>query len=259
MHINGFGTVYGFVYKGEDPQSEDWVDAGHLRVNVQGITPTTPNSFLSISQLFCTAHFRDDKGNYIPLNGVESIEWSSGANNILRGSLSPSTANEDIFTIYPDPPEKPFTRGMPLSYWVECAVTNKGNTFAERIVLQQVERDQLRQEYIDTHKVSLPSYDSFRWTASPCFPKSEVRSEDYLYFLIDETFLELLDATYKKYQSQYGQPLEIYTHTDGKNKAFLSPNELFTYKPPGGVGFPLYYENNPESPHIYGMAGISRL
>ncbi len=103
VHINGFGTVYGFVYKGDDPQSEDWVEAGHLRINVQGITPTTANSFLSISQFFCTAHFRDDKGNYIPLTGVESVEWSSGANNILSGSLSPETGSNETFTTYPDP------------------------------------------------------------------------------------------------------------------------------------------------------------
>ncbi len=143
---------------------------------------------------------------------------------------------------------------MSLSYWIECSVTNKGETFAERIVLQQDDRDRQRQEYIDTHKASLPSYDSFRWTASQYFPKSKFRSFDYTYFLIDQTFLDSLDATYLDYRSIHDQPLEIYTHTDERGKAYLSPNALFTYKPTGGIGLPSYYEDDAESPHIYGLA-----
>jgi len=82
---------------------------------------------------------------------------------------------------------------------------------------------------------------------SSYFSDLELKSSDYSYFLFSEDLLTGLVLS----EIAYGYPLQVHQYNDDY-RAYLSPNRLYKTKPPEGQ--PTYWEDNPESPHIYGSA-----
>jgi hypothetical protein len=253
-YVHGFGTVYGIDFKGDTREGIDWIYAGHILIIVEGTTPGTGYSFISLNQFTCSAVCRDEKGNLVPNEEVE-LEWTTFAMNDTSGNLSPPEGAGQPFITAPDPVPAPFTRGIPLSYAIACKatyispVTDETVSISDTVVLFQDEKDRLRQEYIDTQKAGIPGHDEFRDEGSVHFHPEELRSSDYDDFLFDQTFLDALEAV----RMEYGQSMIVYEYA-GQKRAYLSPNMLFTSKPISGIGYPTYWEDNPESAHIYGRA-----
>lgn len=104
--------------------------------------------------------------------------------------------------------------------------------------------------FIYTEKARFPSRGQFRISmGSSYFTDSELKSSDYTCFLFSEDLLTGLVLS----EIAYGYPLHVHQYNEDY-RGYLSPNRLFMTKPSGGGGQATYWEDNPESPHIYGSA-----
>jgi hypothetical protein len=250
VYITGFGVVYGIVSKGEDIETMDWVDAGHVFITVDGTVPETAYSFISAHQFICEVVYRDDHGQFVPAQNLDAVSWSSQGTTPTSGNLNPSQSTNIKFTTTPNPDPAPYARQYPLRYRITCQATHSGATEMDYVDLCQDEIDRLRQQYIDTQKSMLPAREEFRITGSEHFSPLELRSSDFTVFLFNQGFLNALEQT----RIQYANPMIIY-QSYGQRRAYSSPARHFTSTPgPPHYGYPSYWEGNSESPHIYGYA-----
>lgn len=251
VHVQAWGLIHGMILEGPKIVAEDFVSAGRIWITINGSIPQQPFTFLSIHQFDFGVLARDKFGEAQEVN-PNLVNWGSRPANSSSGILSPPEFHGLPYIATPAPPDtnasgRPaaFTRQVALGYQVSCSVVLEDVAFLDSVILGQDNIDQCRQEYIDTQKAHLPLHTDFtnRWSAH--FTYGELRSSDYVNYIINEDMLNRLEAT----RVQFGRPMTVL-------RAYSSPFRLFTYIPPPRyyVGLPTYWEGSPESPHLYGTA-----